>query len=245
MPFHKVTYNEKYSFATVHNYGCTFRCPVCSYKLKSGAEGMPGLAFPRPERFLKVDEIKNALKSRNPRRVYFMGGEPSIDPALPELLDFAKNTLKAETRLGHTNGSNLDLPFLDSANVGLKAWNEDVHLAYTGREKSLIFGNFERAFRCGMELKANIVFVPGLVDIDQVEAVAHWLSGLSVDIPFHVMAYIPVPGQDFRRPAAGEVAECVEVCEKYLTHVEASHLSPDEARDLSGRDDRFKVEKIA
>ena len=44
MPFFKITYNEKYRFATLHNFGCTFRCGVCSYKLRSGADGVPGLS---------------------------------------------------------------------------------------------------------------------------------------------------------------------------------------------------------
>jgi len=49
MAFYKVTYNEKHDFATVHNYGCTFRCPIYSYKLVSGPDGTPGLVYPRPE----------------------------------------------------------------------------------------------------------------------------------------------------------------------------------------------------
>ena len=65
-----------------------------------------------------------------------MGGEPTAATELPEMLDFAKNTLRARTYLGHTNGSKLPLPNLDGANVGLKAWDEKVHLAYTGRPKA-------------------------------------------------------------------------------------------------------------
>ena len=38
MAFHKITYHEQYKFATLHNYGCTFRCSFCSYKLRSGAD---------------------------------------------------------------------------------------------------------------------------------------------------------------------------------------------------------------
>ena len=52
MPFFKITYNPKHRFATLHNFGCTFRCGVCSYKLRSGADGVPGQVYPRPERFL-------------------------------------------------------------------------------------------------------------------------------------------------------------------------------------------------
>ncbi len=74
MSFHSITYNDKYRFATLHNYGCTFRCAVCSYKLRSGPNGTPGLSYPKPERFLTIPEMKEALRSVKLDRVYFMGG---------------------------------------------------------------------------------------------------------------------------------------------------------------------------
>jgi pyruvate formate lyase activating enzyme len=218
---------------------------VCSYKLRSGADGLPGHAYPRPERFLGLDEIKQALRSVAPEKVYFMGGEPTVARELPELLDFARNELGARTYLGHTNGSRLPLPNLDGANVGLKAWDEQVHLAYTGRPKQPIFDNFAAAFRVGLEMKANAVYVPGLVDLDQVEAIAAWLATLSREIPFHIMGYIPVPGQPYARPTDEQMAEAVAVCQKHLAHVAASHLTSTEALDLSARDDRFQVKQIA
>ena len=245
MAFYKVTYHEKYRFATVHNFGCTFRCPVCSYKLRSGADGRPGQAHPKPERFLGICEIRRALGSVPIDKVYFMGGEPTVAAELPAILDFAKNALKTRTFLGHTNGSRLPLPDLDGANVGLKAWDEKVHLAYTGREKGPIFENFAAAFHSGLELRANVVYVPGLVDLDQVEAIAAWLATLSRDIPFHIMGYIPVPGQPYARPTEEQMAAAVEACRKHLARVASSHLTSEQALDLSARDDRFVVREIA
>ena len=179
MAFHRITYNERYRFATLHNFGCTFRCDVCSYKLRSGADGTPGLSYPRPANYLSVEQMKQTLRSVPVETVYFMGGEPTIAKELPEMLDFAKNTLKIRTYLGHTNGSRLPLPNLDGANVGLKAWDEVIHKQYTGKPKSQIFGNVAAAVEAGLDLKANVVFVPGLVDMDQVEAIAGWLGRLT------------------------------------------------------------------
>ncbi len=245
MAFHKITYNEKYRFATLHNYGCTFRCPTCSYKLRSGPDGMPGHVHPKPQRFLERQEMEQALRSVTVEKVFFMGGEPTVAADLPEMLLFAKNALGAKTSLGHTNGSKLPLPNLDGANVGLKAWDEKVHLAHTGRPKQPIFDNFRAAFDAGMELKANIVFVPGLVDLDQVEAVAAWLGGLSRDLPFHIMGYIPVPGQSYPRPTVEQMSAAETACRKHLNTVASSHLSSQEALDLSAKDDRFVVRRIA
>ncbi|MCL2142669.1 MAG: radical SAM protein [Methanomassiliicoccaceae archaeon] len=244
MAFHKVTHNAKHNFATVHNYGCTFRCPICSYKLVSGADGTPGLSYPRPERFLTNDEIKDALRSVSPAKVYFMGGEPTVSKELPEILDFVKNELHAKTMLGHTNGSNLDIPYLDAANIGIKAWDEDVHKFITGVEKNVIYKNLERAFGNGMELSVNIIYIPGLVDIDQVEALAEYLSSFN-KIPLHIMGYIPVPGQPYRRPTIDEMEEAQRIAQKYVNEVRYSHLSPEQVLSLERKDDRFNVKVIA
>ncbi len=245
MPFYKVTHNAKHRFATVHNYGCTFRCRVCSYKLRSGAEGQPGLAYPRPERFLNALQIKDALRHASIDTLYFMGGEPTTATDLPEILAFGKNELCIRTCLGHTNGSRLPLPNLDAANVGLKAWREDVHLAYTGREKKPIFDNVAAAFRAGTVIRANVVYIPGLVDLDQVESIARWLSELSPEIHFHVCGYIPVPGQTYARPTVEQMQEAVAVCRRHLRDVDISHLTPEEALNLTARDERFATTRLA
>ena len=127
MAFHRITYHEQYKFATLHNYGCTFHCSFCSYKLRSGAEGRPGFAVPAPKRYLSVDEIKSVLLDLRPEKLYFMGGEPTVAGELPEILEFAKKELKCVTKLGHTNGSKLPMVNLDGANVGFKAWSSELH----------------------------------------------------------------------------------------------------------------------
>ena len=189
--------------------------------------------------------MKQALRSVALDKVFFMGGEPTVAKELPEMLDFARNTLDVRTYLGHTNGSRLPLPNLNGANVGLKAWYEQVHLQYTGMPKKLIFDNFAAALRAGLEMKANVVFVPGLVDVDQVEAIAAWLASLDREIPFHVMGYIPVPGQPYERPSGEQMAAAMDACRRHLRNVASSHLTSQEALDLKARDDRFCVKQIA
>lgn len=245
MAFYKISYNDKYHFATLHNYGCTFRCGICSYKLKSGACGTPGLSYPRPDRYLTIEEMKRALESVPLEKVYFMGGEPTVSKELPEMLDYVKNSLGVKTFLGHTNGSCLPLPNLDGANVGLKAWDENVHSLYTGKPKDLVFGNFAAAVHAGLRMKANMVFIPGFVDVDQIEAVASWLADLDTNISFQIMGYIPVPGQPYQRPTDEQMAMAIGASRKHLRNVLSSHLTVEEALDLTARDDRFAVRTIA
>ena len=245
MAFYRITYNEKYNFATLHNWGCTFSCPFCSYKLRSGENGRPGFAEPKPSRFLSIEEQKECLLELKPEKVFFMGGEPTVAKELPEMVKFCKETLKAQTKLGHTNGSNLDIPFLDGANIGFKAWSEELHLKITGRPKSLIYDNFTLAFNKGLTLAANMVFIPKLVDLDQLDGLCDYLSKLSRDIPFHIMGYIPVPGLPYLRPTNQEMDEAIKLASSYLKDVKASHLTTQEALDLTARDDRFDVKIVA
>ncbi len=243
MAFYNVTYNEKYDFATVHNYGCTFRCPICSYKLRSGPQGRPGFAYPRPETFLKAEEIEDALLSVMPSRVNFMGGEPTVSKDLPRLLAFSKDVLGAVTSLGHTNGFNLSLANIDAANVGLKAWKEDTHLELTGIPKKKIYDEVESAVKRGMDVSANIIYIPGCVDIDQIEDTAEYLASIGL-FKFHIMGYIPVPGQNYRRPTHDEMEIACDVAKKHIPGTFYSHLSPEEVISLDRMDDRFDVKII-
>lgn len=113
MAFYQITYNKKYDFATLHNWGCTFRCPFCSYKLRGGADSKPGFMTPKPASFLTTEEIKTVLSGQRPKTVSLMGGEPSLAPNLDELLAFAKEELGAKTKLGHTNGTRIPTENLD------------------------------------------------------------------------------------------------------------------------------------
>ncbi len=244
MAFYKVTYNEHHGFATVHNYGCTFRCPTCSYKLRSGPDGKPGRAHPRPGLFLRTAEIKETLRALPIRNLYFMGGEPTVAKDLPELLRFAKEDLGIRTKLGHTNGNGIPLAHLDGANVGLKAWDEELHKTLTGRAKDFIFDNVAAAYETGIELKINIVYIPGLVDIEEIEGVASWIASLDRDIPFHIMGYIPVPGQPYEQPTAEQMAKAELRSGLYLRDVGSSRLSPGQALDLPDRDSRFAVTRV-
>jgi len=59
------------------------------------------------------------------------------------------------------------------------------------------------------------------------------------------MGYIPVPGQPYQRPTDEQMATVMAACRKYLGNVASSHLTSQQAMDLSARDDRFAVKQIA
>ena len=234
MAIYKITYAEKYRRATLHNYGCNFRCRGCTYKLK-GNRGPNGSC--RSRRSTPACALE-------PDAVHFMGGEPTTNPQLPELLAFCKQELGVTTRLGHTNGSGLVTQDLDGTNVSFKAFDEDVHRAYTGRSVAPNIENFRRSYAAGLEMRASTVFIPDLGGVEQVEKVAAFVADVDRTIPFHILGYIPVPGAPWRRPTEEEMEEAVEVARRYLDRVTFSHFTSEQARDLTQRDERFAVQRV-
>jgi pyruvate formate lyase activating enzyme len=235
MPFHKITYSEKYRRATVYNWGCNFRCQGCTYKLKD---------HPRPTVFLQLDTIKQCLRGLALDAVHFMGGEPTTNPQLPDMLAFCKRELGVNTWLGHTNGSGLILEYLDGANVSFKAFDDDLHRRYTGQSVAPALDNFRRFHAAGIELKASTVFNPELGGLEQVEKVAAFVAGVDRSIPFHILGYIPVPDAPWRRPTDEEMHRAVETAQRQLDTVTFSHFTPEQAKDLKQRDERFDVCRV-
>ena len=235
MAIYKITYAEKYGRATLHHHGCNYQCQGCTYKLKGNS---------RPDGFLSMDAIQGCLRRLQPQAVHFMGGEPTTNPQLPELLAFCKQGLQVTTRLGHTNGSRLVIQDLDGTNVSFKAFDDDLHREYTGRSVLPNIENFRRSYEAGLEMRASTVFNPDFGGLEQVEKVAAFVADVDRAIPFHVLGYIPVPGVRWRRPTESELQEAVAIAGRYLDHVTYSHFTSDQALDLTQRDDRFAVQRV-
>ena len=235
MPFHKITYSEKYRRATLHNHGCNFRCRGCTYKLKGN---------PRPERFLAIEVIQDCLRGLDLDSIHFMGGEPTTNPQLPALLSFSKHDLGVPTRLGHTNGSGLVHQDLDGSNVSYKVFDEQLHREYTGHSVAPSLENFRRSCEAGLDMKASTVFNPDFGGLEQVEKVAAFVGGVDRSIPFHVLGYIPVPDAPWRRPTEEEMEQAVGLAQCYLDTVTFSHFTSEQALDLRQRDDRFAVQQV-
>ncbi|MFH2068341.1 MAG: radical SAM protein [Candidatus Omnitrophota bacterium] len=233
MPFHKITYSEQFRRICVYNRGCNFRCLTCVYQVKTPSA---------PEKFLSRAEVQKILLEYRDRtsRVHFLGGEPTVDRELPELLSFCKDTLGVETVLGHTNGSLLPLDNLDAANIGLKAFSEETHMRVTGVSRKRVFDNLVRAFQEGIRIKANMILIPGLVDLDEIESAAKFLAGLDRNIPFHVQGYFPVPGRPWRAPAREELEEAVAAARNHLNRVTCSFIDKERLFSPAKSDNRFQ-----
>ena len=173
-----------------------------------------------------------------------MGGEPTTNPQLPELLAFCKHELGVTTRLGHTNGSGLVTENLDGSNVSFKAFDDGLHREYTGHPAAPLFENFRRSYEAGIEMRASTVFIPDFGGLEQVAEGGGVRRQRGSEHPVPHPGLHPRAGAPWRRPDRRGNGGSGSVARRYLDTVTFSHFTSEQAKDLTQRDERFAVQQV-
>jgi pyruvate formate lyase activating enzyme len=217
MTIHKITYSkENPKKVNVINYSCNFNCPWCLYRAK-----------PKPEKlkFLKVNEIKDILAKIDIEGVNFLGGEITTYPHLEELTYFTHEELGIYTKVGHTNGYISPPDYIDEIGMSIKCFSNELHKKHTGKSNKPILDNFKETYEKGVYIKASTVYIPGLVDNEEIEKIVKFISDIDSKIDFHITGYIKVPGTPWRSPSYDEMINSKIIAEKYLDNVNFSLYS--------------------
>jgi pyruvate-formate lyase-activating enzyme len=242
MPFYKVTFNRHSSMdrACVYNWGCNFRCRGCAYKLKPPEE-LPGGNGP----WLTQEGVKAALGRLMPKRVHFLGGEPTTNPLLPEMARFAKEGLGAVTKVGHTNGSGRIPDYIDEAAFSIKAYSRDIHERYTGATNESVLANFSDAYGRGIKVSASTVLIPGAVGIEEVGRVAEFVGNVDRGIRLHVTAYMPVQGVPYPEPSSQELRDACALAQKFVGSVSCGSVRKSDFFNLKRNSEAYDSVQVA
>ncbi len=148
--------------------------------------------------------------------VAFTGGDLSCKPAF-----YARcaRLIKEGTSLWvllETNGfgltpGHLDLlaeSGLDAFWLDIKAFDEGAHRWLTGCGNREILSLPEATLKRGFILEVLSLYIPGLLEADQLQEIARLLSSVDPSIPFTILAFFPqYRMMEFRAPSAHEMAE--------------------------------------
>lgn len=195
--YHFLPGTKSLSIASV---GCNFRCLWCqnddiSQCTKEDANRdtfMNKLGFEmEPE-----DVVAHALKAKTPS-ISYTYTEPTI------FLEFAYETMKLAKKKGIKNiwVSNgymtkecLDLiaPYLDAINIDLKGFDNDKYLKYSGAKLQPVLDNIKDIFKRGIHIEVTTLIIPGVNDDEkQLSDIAHFLSLISSNLPWHISRFFP------------------------------------------------------
>ena len=190
--YHFLPGSTSFSIATV---GCNFRCPFCqnwqiSQVTKEDRGFEDGYELP-PE------EIVRQARERGCRSISYTYTEPTI------FFEYAYDTARLAKQQGLanvfvTNGYMTEealqtiRPYLDAANVDLKAWREETYKKVCGARLEPVLDSIRRMKEFGIWVEVTTLVVPGLNDTEEeLRAIARFIAGVSTDIPWHVSRFHP------------------------------------------------------
>ncbi len=232
--FH-ITYFDYDKSMYLHYAECNFRCMGCIRRLSIWDTHLDSRTIKILNKYYSgVDSLRLSISAfRNivefvrdvygVKRAILGGGEPTTDIELVDELNIL-SSMDIEIRV-LTNGYLLDryinvLRDVD-AHIVLSIKNIDVdrHLMYTGRDLETVLRNFEKAYREGLKISIETIFIPNLNDYSNIEALAKYISSIDRDIELIIDSYIPVPGAPWRRPIDEELENIYRATKKYLSNV--------------------------
>ncbi|PPD58331.1 radical SAM protein [Dehalogenimonas etheniformans] len=226
-----VAYAPAISKAYLFHWGCNLKCQGCLCNKEINCMALeenldvvlrdPKLPKPKsPEQFLLLDELATILKKVPIKEVLFEGQEASIDPSYSDITKALKDEFGCYITL-NTNGVKLpDLTNTDEIVMSLKAVTPDVYRAYTEHSNRNVLGNFCKVYQQGKKLRAESVFIPGMIDLDETEKIAAFVAMIDPNIPYRIDAYFESGAENpWRRATPDEMIEAVTVAKKHLVNV--------------------------
>lgn len=154
--------------------------------------------------------------------VNFLGGEITTYPDLEELTYFTHEVLGVHTKIGHTNGYISPPNYIDEIGMSIKMFSDDLHEKYTGKSNKPILKNFKNIHAKGIQIKASTLYIPDLVDSEEIEKIAKFIGEIDPKIKLHITGYIKIPGTPWRTPTYDEMINAKEVAENYAENVDFS-----------------------
>lgn len=191
--FHFLPGSLSYSIATV---GCNFRCVFCQNadiaQMPSDHKGVIRGGHFTPE------DVVNAAVKGNCKSISYTYTEPTI------YFEFAYDTAKLAHQRGIknlfvTNGYmtaealHMINPYLDAANVDLKAYTQDFYKTYCGSKVKHVKETLKLMKTLGIFVEVTTLLIPGLNDSrDELENLAEFLAGsMGTETPWHISRFHP------------------------------------------------------
>lgn len=190
--FHFFPGSLAFSLGTV---SCNFRCRHCQNWSISTAK--PG-DFCTAETEMSPEEVVSRAKREGCDGIAWTYNEPTI------WFEYAYDCAKLAKRAGLytvfvTNGFlteealNEVAPFLDAANVDVKAFSEGFYRKVCGARLKPVLETCERMLERGVHLELTYLVIPGYNDSDkEIGRFSEWVvAGLDASVPVHFSAFYP------------------------------------------------------
>ncbi len=233
--FHVLPGSLSYSVATV---GCNFKCRFCQNadiaQLPSDHKGMIMGDLCSPE------DVVIAAEQANCRSIAYTYTEPTV------FFEFAYDTARLAHEKGIlnvfvTNGYmtseavHMIQPYLDAANVDLKAFNDDFYKEQCSAKRKHVMDTLKLMKSLGIFVEVTTLLIPGLNDDKkELKQLATFIANsLGPETPWHISRFHPTYKLTDRPPTPAEsIHKAREIgLEAGLRYVYSGNLPGDEGEN--------------
>ncbi len=197
-------------------YGCNFHCDFCQNWQISQEK-------PATKK-LKPEEVVNLAIKKEVNSIAYTYSEPLV------WYEFVKDTAKLASENGIKNVLvtnayiNSDpliqlLPYIDAANVDLKAFNSDFYKNYTGGDLKSVKNNI--IFMADeIHLEITTLVIDDLnSDREELEKLFKWIADINSLIPLHLSRYFPAYKINKSTTNISTMEKAYDLAKKYLNYV--------------------------
>ncbi len=190
--YHFLPGTISFSIATA---GCNFRCPFCqNWQISQVTKKDRGFSGGQA---LSPEEIIRGARTRGCRSISYTYTEPTI------FFEYADDTARLAKSAGLanvfvTNGYmtaealRTIQPFLDAANVDLKAFRDETYKKICGARLQPVLDSIRLMHELGIWVEVTTLVVPALNDSDEeLTEVARFIASVSPEIPWHISRFHP------------------------------------------------------
>jgi len=184
-----------YQKVKINLAGCNFNCKGC-FALAKRDVGRP---FSVDGLVKLIVRSCHLIYGRLIDDVQMTGGEPTVN--VDYLISLIQKLRERHvSRIGiSTNGYLLDknlveqlgLLHVDYIKLDLKAYSDEVHRWYTGKSNTNVLRAVELLSKYGLNFYVRTIFIPGIVDIDEVQKIARFLSQVNRRISYKIYQFAP------------------------------------------------------
>jgi pyruvate formate lyase activating enzyme len=208
--------------------GCNFDCKGCFAIAKQEV----GRAFSVEELVDLLIRSCQQIYGRLADDVQVTGGEPTVN------IDYLLSLIRRLRGLGvskigiSTNGYHLDRNLVEELKswqvnyikLDLKAYSDEIHKWYTGKSNANVLRAVELLWEYGLAFYVRTIFIPNIVDLDEVEKIARFLSQVDRRIAYKIYQFAPEhTGSKILRksPTKEQMLKAGTIARRYLDSAEA------------------------
>ncbi|MBN2288330.1 MAG: AmmeMemoRadiSam system radical SAM enzyme [Candidatus Glassbacteria bacterium] len=189
--FHFLPGSSAFSVSTV---GCNLSCPFCQNHTLSVVErGVPFIST----REVPAEEVVRQAEASGCRSLCFTYSEPTV--FFEYMLEMARLAKERGLRTNMVSNGYIEkepleelAPFMDAANVDLKAFSEKTYREVLGGRLEPVLETIRRMKELGIWLEVTTLVVPEMNDSEQeLAAIAGFLAEVGTGIPWHVSRFHP------------------------------------------------------